>query len=223
MTLLVPQKKIPMRFWWEWSDIVYDQMGVIQYTLAEHDREKEADFFRYYRSELKALWLKTQRDREHGDLYRHNYAMVYRRFLRELPDTSKTLQDLLHDDWRGGFAANDDGEKKNSGEKSGGETGGKTGGGAGGFRTMRGAEIFGYPDYDKPRGIADGWPRPGYLPFVMRNMILGQVGFLYLGALKPREGATPGNMPVLGYDAEQRYNIDQTMLRRTFQKTALEA
>lgn len=231
MTLLVPQKKIPMRFWWEWSDIVYDQMGIVARTLSEHGRAKEAAFFRFYRAELKELWLKTHQ-RTDNDNYRHNYATIYRRFLRELPVTARTLQDLLDDDWRGGFmdtppemrggyakTINDGktGNDKDDEEDQSGK-GGKQGGGcgAGGFRTMRGAQIFGYPDYDNPRGIADGWPRQGYLPYVMRNMILGQVGFLYLGALKPREGVTPGSTPALGYDAMVRQNLDTELMRRTF-------
>ncbi len=213
MTLLVPEKKIPMSFWWEWSDIVYDQMGIVARTLGEHGRDKEAAFFRHYRAELKELWLKTHH-RPDSDNYRQNYATIYKRFLRELPVTARTLQDLLDEDWRGGIedlVAATEAEKARNGcsGKSG-------GGGSGGFRTMRGAEIFGYPDLDKPRGIADGWPRPGYLPYVMRNMILGQVGFLYMGALKPREGITPGSTPVLGYEAAARQNADFEMMRRTF-------
>ena len=206
MTMLVPQKKIPMRFWWEWSDIVYDQMGIVGRTLGEHGRVKEADFFRHYREELKELWLATH-GRPDSDNYRHNYATIYKRFLRELPVTARTLQDLLNEDWRGGIDEDDDDDGKS----------GRSGGtGSGGFRTMRGAMIFGYPDYDNPRGIADGWPRPGYLPYVMRNMILGQIGFLYLGALKPREGVTPGSTPALGYEAAARLNMDNEALRRTF-------
>lgn len=209
MTLLVPEKKIPMRFWWEWSDIVYDRMGIIGRTLREHGRQKEADFFSHYRAELKELWLETH-DRPDGDNYRHNFATIYKRFLRELPATARTLQDLLNEDWRGGIDDDDDDGRAG---KSGGTTGA---GGSGGFRTMRGAQIFGYPDYDNPRGIADGQPRQGYLPYVMRNMVLGQVGFLYLGALKPREGITPGSTPALGYEAVARQNAEMDMLRRTF-------
>lgn len=211
MTLLVPQKKIPMRFWWEWSDIVYDRMGIIGRTLREHRRHKEADFFAHYRAELKELWLETH-DRPDGDMYRHNYAQIYRRFLRELPVTARTLQDLLNEDWRGGIEEDDD--KKEPWRGKSGRSGGA--GSGGGFRTMRGALIFGYPDYDNPRGIADGWPRPGYLPYVMRNMILGQMGFLYLGALKPREGVTPGSTPVLGYQAMANAVMEYEMQRRTF-------
>ena len=103
MTLLVPQKKIPMCFWWEWSDIVYDQMGIVGRTLGEYGRAKEAAFFRRYRAELKELWLETH-ERPDNNNYRHNYATIYRRFLRELPVTARTLQDLLDEDWRGGFA-----------------------------------------------------------------------------------------------------------------------
>lgn len=208
MTLLVPEKKIPMRMWWEWSDVVYDQMGIVANTLSEHGRVDEAAFFRHYRAELKELWLATH-NRPDADKHRHHYAMIYRRFLRELPVTARTLQSLLNEDWRGGI---DEDEASRADRKKGG--GGN--GGNGGFRTKRGAMIFGYPDYDNPRGIADGQARQGYLPYVMRNMILGQTGFLYLGALKPREGVTPGSMPALGYEAAARNNIEYEMQRRTF-------
>ena len=209
MTLLVPEKKIPMRMWWEWSDIVYDQMGIVGRTLGEHGRLKEADFFRHYRAELKALWLTTH-GRPDSDNYRQNYATIYKRFLRELPVTARTLQDLLNEDWRGGVDDTDDAGGQGKSGRSGG------GGSNGGFRTMRGAMIFGFQDFDNPRGIADGQARPGYLPYVMRNMIMGQVGFLYLGALKPREGVTPGSTSALGYEAMARQSMDAELQRRTF-------
>ncbi|MBI1273214.1 MAG: hypothetical protein GC131_03905 [Alphaproteobacteria bacterium] len=204
--LLVPEKKLPMIVWEEWSDIVYDRMGVIAATLFEHAREKEAKFFEFYRAELKELWLKTK-DSQRDELYRQNYAMIYRRFLRELPKTAETLQDLLGDDWRAGFS---EVPERRKGEQTDGDNGGI------GFKTLRAAMIFGYPDYDNPRGIADGWPRPGYLTFVMRNMILGQVGFLYMGALKPRDGITPGSMPALGYEMDNRMHGEERMMRSIF-------
>jgi hypothetical protein len=214
--LLVPEKKIPMRLWEEWSDIVYDRMGVIASTLAEHARDNESNFFNHYRDELKELWLKT-RSRERDEQYRQNYATIYKRFLRELPATAETLQELLGDDWRNGFAEiGCDHSERNGGRRGG-------GGDNGGFKTSRGAMIFGFPDYDYPRGIADGWPRPGYLTFVMRNLILGQVGFLYMGALKPRDGITPGSTPVLGYEAVARADLDRSLMRRVFDQAAPKA
>ncbi len=206
MTLLAPGKKIPMQLWWDWSDVVYDQMGIVSNTLGEHGRTKEADFFRHYRNELKELWEST-RGRPDADKHRHHFATIYRSFLRELPETARTLQCLLDEDWRGGVTDDDD---------RAGRTGKSGDGGQGGFRTMRGKQIFGYPDYDNPRGIADGYARQGYLPYVMRNMIKGQTGFLYLGALKPRRGVTSSSGTASGYDAVSRENIEYDMMRRTF-------
>jgi hypothetical protein len=219
--LLVPTKKIPMTLWEEWSDIVYDRMGVVSQTLLEHGRDKEANFFNHYRAELKDLWLRT-RDRARDEIYRQNYAEIYRRFLRELPATAQTLQDLLDDDWRGGFTDCTH-HNENEGDDHKGTKGKKGKGDNGGFRTARGAMIFGYPDYDNPRGIADGWPRPGYLPFVMRSMIIGQVGFLYMGALKPRDGITPGSTPALGYEMVARMDLDRKMMRRVFENATPKA
>lgn len=163
----MPRRKIPDQIWLKWSDIVYDQMGIVSSALRDFQLLDEAGFFDRYRGDLRALWLRA---RLVGDVdkFRKNFADIYQRFLIELPPTSSQLQELLGEDWAAGNPSS----------------------GKGGFKTERGARIFGFPSREEPRGIGDGKYRFGYLPYVMRNLIVGETEATFFGTLKPRTFST---------------------------------
>lgn len=84
-----------------------------------------------------------------------NYVDVFRRILRKLPEYVNELESILHESWKKPI-------------------------------NYHAKRIFGLADITNPTGLGSGLPDlPGYIPYILRKMILGQAGFLYMGVLKP--------------------------------------
>jgi hypothetical protein len=189
--LLQSENLLPIEVWWRWSDVVYDQMGHVEKAFREFDLMESADFFAVYRGQLKKLWIETQK-MSNPEGYRENFVDIYERFLAELPETADVLQELLNEDWRSGV----DSSTYNP------------------YKSERAANIFGFPDIDNPRGIADGTPRRGYLTSIMKWMIHNARGINDWGTLKPSGlPITPQNMPVASRAASKSFGLSWRTLK----------
>lgn len=157
-----------MVIWHKFGGHVIDRLTNIADVYRRHGQDTTAQEIERHIWKLNALRAATKNHPDKSQL-RQNYADAFRRVLRRMKTYADDMQYFLGCEWWGNWP-NDEA-----------------------------AGIFGLGDMTEPKGIGDGTPiLPGYLPYVMKNLILEQTGFLWMGWLKPRMGIT-GALPAEGY------------------------
>ncbi|NBX73277.1 MAG: hypothetical protein EB121_03300 [Alphaproteobacteria bacterium] len=157
--------------WFKWSAVVDAQMDRIVTQLRRLEYSSLVIEFEQLRYRLRGVVIKAESQPDRQQEFRRDFAMAFKHILRRLHVAADIFMHHWECSWLGPFPHDT----------------AKT--------------IFGEFDLNNPHGIADGWPRQGYLPWVMRNMVFEQIGFLYQGALKPRVGVS-ASFAALGYHVE---------------------
>jgi len=161
--------------WWQTSNAVYDQTSHLSRVLGRYGLVEQAAFFEQHRAKLDEVWQRT-RSQANPDAYRGNFVDIYDHFLRRLPETSETLQELLGESWKTGLLID------------------------GKFKTQDGEIIFGFSNIKEPRGIGNGQPVVGFLPFMVRRLITADKETTFFGTPRPRTSYAAKRL-AMGYDA----------------------